>query len=88
MGSIPSNLKPDVIRADLPSRSDMVNRIVPPLRRAQVIRDLCVIACADGRIDEAKLTVILEIARTVRVDETVITCATQSSPTGSCGACA
>jgi hypothetical protein len=86
-GSIPSNLKPDAIRADLPSRIDTVNRIVPPLRRAQVIRDLCVIACADGPADEAKLTVIREIARAVSVDETVIACSTRGSPTGSCGAC-
>ena len=87
VGSIPSNLKPDTIRADLPSRIDTVNRIVPPLRRAQVIRDLCVIACADGRIDEAKLTVIREIASAVSVDETVIACSTQGWLTGSCGAC-
>ena len=88
VGSIPSHVKPDVIRADLPSRIDMVNRIVPPLRRAQVIRDLCVIACADGRLDEAKLTVLREIARAVRVDETVIACVTHSSPSAPCGACA
>lgn len=88
VGSVPSALKPDVIRADLPSRIDAVNRIVPPLRRAQVIRDLCVIARADARIDEAELTVIREIARAVNVDETVITGSTRPSPTGSCSACA
>ena len=88
VGSIPSNLRPDVIRADLPSRIDAVNRIVLPLRRAQVIRDLCVIACAGGRLDEVKLTVIRKIARAVSVDETVITCSTEVSRTGSCGACA
>ena len=87
VGSIPTNLRPDAIRADLPSRIDTVNRIVPPLRRAQVIRDLCVIACADGRTEEAKLTVIREIARAVSVDETVIACSTQGPPSGSCGAC-
>ena len=88
MGSIPSHLKPDVVRADLPSRVDMVNRIVPPLRRAQVVRDLCVIACADGHLDEAKLAVLLEIARAVGVDEAVIPCGRQSLPAGSCGTCA
>ena len=84
VGSMPPRLKPDVIRADLPNRIEGVNRIVPPLRRAQVIRDLCVIACADGRLDEAKLTVMREIARAVGVDETVIPCA----HTGLCGSCA
>ena len=87
VGSIPSTLKPDAIRADLPSRIETVKRIVPPLRRAQVIRDLCVIACASGRPDEAKLAVIREIARAVGVDETVIACSTPGAPTGSCGAC-
>jgi uncharacterized tellurite resistance protein B-like protein len=87
VGSIPSSLKPDVIRADLPSRIDAVNRIVPPLRRAQVIRDLCVIAQADGRIDESKLTVIRELGRAVHVDEPLITCSTQPTPTGSCSTC-
>jgi hypothetical protein len=76
-----------VIRADLPSRIDAVNRIVPPLRRAQVIRDLCVIARADGRIDAAKLTVIRELGRAVHVDETLITCSTQPTPPGSCSTC-
>jgi Zn-dependent protease with chaperone function/tellurite resistance protein len=88
VGSIPSTLKPDVIRADLPSRIDAVNRIVPPLRRAQVIRDLCVIARADGRIDAAKLTVIREIGKAVHVDETLIMSSTLPAPTGSCSTCA
>jgi hypothetical protein len=86
IGSLPSTLKPDVIRADLPSRIDTVNRIVPPLRRAQVIRDLCVIACARGGLDEAKLKVMVDICRAVRVDETVIACTTEA-PAGSCGTC-
>ena len=87
VGSIPANLKPDAIRVDMPSRIEMVNRIVPPLRRALIIRDLCVIACADGRLDEAKLAVIREIARAVSVDESVIACSTKGSPAGSCGFC-
>lgn len=85
VGSIPSRLKPDVIRADLPSRIETVNRIVPPLRRAQVIRDVCVIACAGGRLDDAKLTVMREIARAVGVDERVIACAVETSSSACCG---
>jgi peptidase M48-like protein/tellurite resistance protein TerB len=86
--SMPAGLRPDAIRADLPSRIETVNRIVPPLRRAQVIRDLCVIACADGRIDEAKLAIIRDLAKAVSVDESVITCSTAGSPVSSCGVCA
>lgn len=85
---MPASLRPDAIRADLPSRIETVNRIVPPLRRAQVIRDLCVIACADGRIDEAKLAIIRDLAKAVSVDESVITCSTAGSPVSSCGVCA
>ena len=84
-GSIPSQVKPDVIRADLPGRIERVNRLVAPLRRAQVIRDLCVIACADGHLDEPKLAVMREIARAVGVDESVIACAVPRSGMGACG---
>jgi Zn-dependent protease with chaperone function len=87
VGSIPASLNPAAIRADLPSRIDAVNRIVPPLRRAQVIRDLCVIARADGHVDEAQLTVIRELGRAVHVDETLVACSTQPAPGGSCSSC-
>ena len=88
VGSVPSRLDPEVVRADLPSRVAMVNRIVPPIRRAQVIRDLCVIACAAGGLDEAKINVIREIARAVGVGEAVISCAVSGAGSGPCGACA
>jgi tellurite resistance protein len=73
-GSIPGELKPDVIKADLPSRIEAVRAEVPVLRRAQVIRDLCVIARADGRIERGEVEVIREIAEAVGVDETMVDC--------------
>jgi Zn-dependent protease with chaperone function len=74
-GAMPPELKPDVILADLPSRLDQVRAAVPPLRRAQVIRDLCVIARADGHASEAELAVIQEIAAAIGVDLDLVSCA-------------
>ena len=86
-GSIPVELKPDLIEADLPDRIDAVRRIVPPLRRGQVIRDLCVIARADGRLSDAEIDVIRDIARKVEVDESLVTCAVdpEAPACASCG---
>jgi hypothetical protein len=77
-GSIPAELKPDVIKADLPNRIEAVRAKVPVLRRAQVIRDLCVIARADGRVERGEVKVIREIAEAVGVDETLVDCAIEA----------
>jgi len=77
-GSVPPELKPDVILRDLPSRIEAVNAGVPPLRRAQVIRDLCLIARADGRVDRAELKVIRDLASAIEVDPSVVDCALAS----------
>ncbi len=71
-GSVPFEVKPDVIRKDLAARIEDVKSNVPPLRRAQVIRDLCVIARADGRMERAELDLIREIAAAVEVDPSVV----------------
>ena len=72
LGSMPPELKPEAILADLPSRIESVRDHVPLLRRAQVIRDLCVIARADGHITEEEIDVIREIAGSVGVDLDVV----------------
>lgn len=59
------------LRADLGRRlSDCVAR-VPLARRAQVLRDLCVVATADGRCDEAELAVVLDVADGLGVERRV-----------------
>ena len=73
-GSVPLELKPDLIKEDLPSRIEAVRKEVPPLRRSQVIRDLCVIARADGRADAAEIRVIREIAAAIGIDPDVVDC--------------
>jgi Zn-dependent protease with chaperone function/tellurite resistance protein len=79
-GSLPPELKPDVIKRDLPSRLKSVKETVPPLRRAQVIRDLCVIARADGRVEEAEQKLLREIAREVEVDTALVSCTMEAGP--------
>ena len=74
-GAMPPSLKPEVILADLPSRIEQVRTSVPPLRRAQVIRDLCVIARADGSMADAELEVITDIAEKIEVDLGIVACA-------------
>lgn len=73
-GSIPPVLKPEILRADLPDRIAATNRAVPPLRRAQVVRDLCVIARADGRVDQKEMALLFEIAAAVGVDRDLVAC--------------
>ncbi len=73
-GSVPLDLKPDLIRKDLPGRIEDVKSNVPELRRAQVIRDLCVIARSDGRTDAAESKVVRDIAVAIGVDPSVVDC--------------
>jgi Zn-dependent protease with chaperone function len=71
-GSLPAELSPEALQADLDDRIEFAKQHVPPLKRAQVIRDLCVIALADEHADEQELTVIRGIAERLDVDPTVV----------------
>jgi len=71
-GMLPPRLNPDALEQDLEHRIELVKEKVPPLKRAQVIRDLCVIALADGHADAAELVVIRNIAQRIEVDASVV----------------
>lgn len=75
-GSLPAEIKPAVMRNDLERRIARVNEVVPPLRRAQIVRDLCVIARADQHLDEAEQKILYEIAAAVGVDASLVACST------------
>ena len=79
-GSLPFELKPELIKADLPSRLQNVKETVPPLRRAQVLRDLCVIARADGRVEAGEKKLLHEIAKAVEVDTALVSCTVEPHP--------
>ncbi|MGH7151919.1 MAG: M48 family metallopeptidase [Planctomycetota bacterium] len=83
-GSVSARVDPERIRQDLPSRIDAVRRLVPPLRRAQVIRDLCLIVRADRQVTEAEGRVLLELADAVGVDRSLVACTVEepSAPHG------
>jgi hypothetical protein len=80
-GSVPREVNQKAIAAELPRRIDRVNKLVPALRRAQIVRDLCVIARADGHTDPDDVRRIHEIASAIGVDANVVAstvaCATE-----------
>jgi hypothetical protein len=81
-GSVPWNVDAEKIREDLDSRIETVKKIVPPLRRAQVLRDLCVIARADRQVTDAEMQILLEIADAIGVDRSIVHCAAEPAPAG------
>ena len=62
-GKVTRHLSVDALRDDLPKRMAAVNASVSPSRRAQVVRDLCVIARADAHSDADERVVLEDIAR-------------------------
>jgi hypothetical protein len=66
------DVRVDALRADLDRRAADVRERVPALRRAQVLRDLCLVALADGRADRAERAVILGLADRAGVDRRVV----------------
>ena len=78
-GSLPSEIKSEVMRNDLDRRIARVNDVVPVLRRAQILRDLCVIARADHRTDEAELKILYDIAAAIGVDASLVACSTRGT---------
>lgn len=73
-GSVPSNVSVTRIEDDLAHRIARVNALVPLLRRAQVVRDLCVIVRADGRVEDAEVQRVADIADSIGVDRSLVTC--------------
>jgi len=61
-GAIPE--RPDIasVREVLDLRMARVREVVPPLRRHQVMRDLCVIARADGRTSALERAILTSVA--------------------------
>jgi Zn-dependent protease with chaperone function/tellurite resistance protein len=72
IGAVPSHINVAALRDDLERRIARVNEVVPAPRRAQVIRDLAVIARADGRVDPAEVAEIRRIAAAVDVDPVIV----------------
>jgi hypothetical protein len=71
-GTVPAQPNRAAIAQDLSRRIARVNEIVPAIRRSQIVRDLCVIARADGHADEAEQREIREIARAIGVESQLV----------------
>jgi Zn-dependent protease with chaperone function/tellurite resistance protein len=78
-GTLPRDLDVAAVREDLPRRIARFVDEVPPLRRGQVLRDLTLVARADGSVDAAELAVLHQIADAVGVPRSLIA-ATASAP--------
>ncbi|MEM6292176.1 MAG: M48 family metallopeptidase [Myxococcota bacterium] len=71
-GTVSDKLSVDALREDLPSRIRDAKAEAPVARRAQLLRDLCLIALADGHADKAERAVLRDIARRLEVDVTLV----------------
>lgn len=78
-GAYLKNLDPEALRDDLDRRIEAVRELVPPLRRAQVVRDLCLLADTTSH-PELGQRVIARIARQAEVEADVAACATCETP--------
>ena len=79
-GSVSIALNVDAVLADLDKRAQAVKEQVAPLRRSQVMRDLCVVARANGEVSDAELSVMMRIAEAIEVDTHVVVCTTCEAP--------
>ncbi len=71
-GRFRKDMNVDALRLDLPRRTRDVRENVPALRRMQVIRDLCLIALADQRVDENERTLLYEMAEQIGVAKSLV----------------
>jgi Zn-dependent protease with chaperone function/tellurite resistance protein len=70
--SFSSRLDVDALARELPARIADVRDHVPPARRVQVLRDLCLVARADGPVDPRAIEVLRGIARDLELTEAVV----------------
>lgn len=71
-GTVTKALKVEALRADLDSRvRDAVERASPG-HRVQVLRDLSLIARADGSVDHTERQLLLELAKSLELSQNVV----------------
>ena len=65
---VPRKLNAELLAQHLPGRVARVKELVPRSRRGQLIRDLAVIARADGHVQDEEVAVMRQLARDLQVD--------------------
>lgn len=71
-GVMPARVNVDAVKETLPRRIADVKAQVPVRRRSQMVRDLCVIAVADGHVDHAEEKVLLDLASELDVSSRIV----------------
>ena len=71
-GRVPRSLNPELLAGLLDERVACVNDLVPGPRRVQLVRDLTLIARADGHLANPEVSVIRDLARALKVDPEVV----------------
>jgi len=79
-GKVPRSLNVELLREHLPERIQAVREGCRWGRRAQLIRDLALIAHADGHVHPAEVTEIVALARALGVDEGLVHVALEFEP--------
>lgn len=69
---VPANLDAELLRTHLPQRIATVNDSSPRPRRAQLVRDLALIARADGHVCPEEVGEIVRIARELGIDPSLV----------------
>ncbi|MBT3222596.1 MAG: M48 family metalloprotease [Proteobacteria bacterium] len=72
LARVPDTLKPELLRQHLAERIEKVKELVVPSRRAQLIRDLALIARADGHVDDEEVAEMRSLAAELEVDPTLV----------------
>lgn len=71
-GRVPAKLDPELLRGHLDARVRAVVEQVPRSRRAQLVRDLALVARADGRVSPEEETMLRELSALLEIDPRVV----------------
>jgi Zn-dependent protease with chaperone function len=71
-GALPSRPRIDEVEAQLPERVAQVRQLASPLKRGNLVRDLTVIAAADGKLDEREQELLEALCEQLEIDPTLV----------------
>ena len=71
-GRVPRTLDTELLATHLPARIEAARRSTPSPRRVQLVRDLAVLARADGHLSDSEVAIIRDVALQLEVDQQVV----------------
>ncbi|MEO1229794.1 MAG: M48 family metallopeptidase [Myxococcota bacterium] len=78
-GSWSPRIDPEAVAGTLDSRTEEAVEHVPHARRMQVLRDLCLVARADGRVQAEERMVLREVAEKLELGDELVTQSLEAS---------